>query len=180
MTEPDKDADGMEGAVAPVQLWYALRVKSNFERAVTTFLSNNGYATYSPTYRELRTWSDRKKVTEVPLFPGYVFAQFDVHRRLPILTTPGVVHVVPPGRLPEAVDEAELNSVRLAAASGLPMGPYPFLQVGQRVVIRKGSMTGLEGVLVRVKESFRLVVSVTLLQRSVAVEIDRDWIRPLG
>ena len=165
---------------APARLWYALRVKSNFEKTSALILSGKGYETYVPSYRQLRRWSDRTNVTEVPLFPGYVFAQFDFDRRLPILTTPGVVHVVPPHRAPIAVDEVELNSVRAAVNSGLPVGPYPFLKAGQPVVITRGSMTGLEGILVQVKRGFRLVISVTLLQRSVAVEVDRDWVRPLS
>jgi hypothetical protein len=78
------------------------------------------------------------------------------------------------------VDPAELSAVRAAVDSGLPIGPYPFLEVGERVVIERGSMTGVEGILVEAKRNFRLVISVTLLQRSVAVEIDRDWVRPLG
>ncbi len=162
------------------RLWFAVRVKSNFERVSTAILKGKGYETYLPTYRELRKWSDRANVTEVPLFPGYVFAQFDADQKLPILTTPGVVHIVPPHRTPAAVDAAELNAVRLAIESGSPIGPYPFLEAGQRVVIRRGSMTGLEGILVEAKRNFRLVISVTLLQRSVAVEVDRDWIRPLS
>jgi transcription antitermination factor NusG len=180
MPELDNGSAEVPGPIASPRLWFALRVKSNFERTTSTILSGKGYETYLPTYRQPRRWSDRTKVLELPLFPGYVFAQFDVERRLPILTTPGVVHIVPPRQAPIAVDEAELNSVRLIVNSGLPMGPYPFLRVGQQVVIRRGAMTGLEGILVQVKGIFRLVVSVTLMQRSVAVEIDRDWVSPIG
>ncbi len=180
MAELDKSTAPVLESVTQPRLWYALRVKSNFERATTTILSGKGYETYLPLYRQLRTWSDRRNITEVPLFPGYVFAQFDVGNRLPVLTTPGVVHVVPPNRPPIPVDEAELNSVRAAVESGLPVGPHPFLRAGQHVVITRGSMTGVEGILVQVKRAFRLVVSVTLLQRSVAVEIDRDWVRPIS
>jgi len=165
---------------APARPWYALRVKSNFEKTSALILNGKGYETYLPLYRQLRRWSDRTNVTEVPLFPGYVFAQFDFNRRLPVLTTPGVVHVVPPQGAPIAVDEGELNSVRAAVNSGLPLGPYPFMKVGQPVVITRGSMTGLEGILVQVKRGFRLVISVTLLQRSIAVEVDRDWVRPIS
>jgi len=159
--------------------WFAVRVKSHFERVTATFLTGKGYESYVPLYREVRRWSDRKKVADVPLFPGYVFARFDIDQRLPILITPGVVHIVPPHRMPAVVDGAELNGVRLAVESGLPIGPYPFLETGQKVVICRGSMAGLEGILVEAKRNFRLVISVSLLQRSVAVEIDRDWVRPL-
>ena len=179
---PESDEPNLKIALPMTSncLWFAVRVKSNFERVSTEILKGKGYETYLPTFRQLRKWSDRTKVTEVPLFPGYVFAQFDADQKLPILTTPGVVHIVPPHRAPAPVDAAELNAVRLAIESGLPMGPYPFLEAGQRVVIRRGSMTGLEGILVEAKRNFRLVISVTLLQRSVAVEVDRDWVSPLG
>ncbi|MGE5644787.1 MAG: transcription termination/antitermination protein NusG [Acidobacteriota bacterium] len=160
--------------------WYALRVKSNFERTSATMLDARGIETYLPMYRELRKWSDRNKLTEVPLFPGYVFARFDSSRKLPVVTTPGVVHIVPPHGAPAAVDPCELDAIRRAIASGEQVGPFPFLQIGQRVVIERGSMTGLEGILIESKRDFRLVISVTLLQRSVAVAIDRDWVRPIG
>ena len=180
MPEPDQIGAGEPESTVSTRLWFAVRVKSNFERTTVAVLNGKGYATYLPTYRQPRRWSDRTNITELPLFPGYVFAQFDVDRRLPILTTPGVVHIVPPRQVPVAVDAAELDSVRMLVNSGLPMGPHPFLRVGQRVAIRRGSMTGLEGILVQVKGTFRLVVSVTLMQRSVAVEIDREWVSPVG
>ncbi len=158
--------------------WYALRVKSNFERAAAAVLSSKGYETYLPCYRQLRRWSDRDVVTDVPLFRGYVFSRFEASRRLPVLTTPGVVHIVPAHQPPAAIEERELAAVRAIVDSGLPVGPYPFLCEGDGVVITRGSMSGVEGVLVQTKGAFRLVVSVTLLQRSVSVEIDRDWVRP--
>ncbi len=180
MAERDEAAPLVLESITPIQSWYALRVKSNFERTASVFLGGKGYTTYVPLYRELRSWSDRANITEVPLFPGYVFAQFDVNNRLPVLTTPGVVHIVPPNRPPVEVDQAELDRVRKAVDSGLPVGPHPFLRAGQSVIVTRGSMTGLEGILVQVKRTFRLVVSVTLLQRSIAAEIDRDWVRPVN
>lgn len=163
----------------PERPWYALRVKSNFERISTTMLSAKGIETYLPVYREVRKWSDRSKLTEIPLFPGYVFARFDMEQKLPVISTPGVVHIVPPYSAPAEVDASELNAVRTAVNSGVTVGPHPFLEIGERVIIERGSMTGLEGILIECKRNFRLVISVTLLQRSVAVAIDRDWVRPL-
>lgn len=171
---------GNVGAAPAAESWYALRVKSNFERAVRATLEGKGYSTFLPCFRQVSRWSDRKTVIEVPLFRGYVFARFDCARRLPVLTTPGLLHIVPPRKPPMPVDESELDAIRAVVASGLPFGPHPFLQLGERVEIVRGSMTGLEGILVQQKGAFRLVVSVTLLQRSVAVEVDRDWVRPVS
>ncbi|MGA2480830.1 MAG: transcription termination/antitermination NusG family protein [Spirochaetia bacterium] len=105
MHEPDKGSAGEPESIASTRLWFALRVKSNFERATTAILSGKGYETYLPLYRQQRRWSDRTNVTELPLFPGYVFAHFDVDRRLPVLTTPGVVHIVPPRLAQFGVEE---------------------------------------------------------------------------
>jgi len=162
------------------ELWYALRVRSNCEKLVSLTLSGKGYSEFLPLYRKLSRWSDRRKQIELPLFPGYVFGSFDINRRLPVLTIPGVLHIVGLGNRPEPVPEEELHAIRRFITSGLPIEPWPFLKAGDAVVVEDGSMAGLEGILVAMKNRRRLVVSLTLLQRSVAVEIDRDCVRPLA
>jgi transcription antitermination factor NusG len=117
---------------------------------------------------------------ELPLFPGYVFCRFNPADRLPILTAPGVVQIVGVGKVPAPVDDNELAAVRRILDSRLLAEPWPFLNVGERVLVAHGSLNGLEGIIVALKKNCRLVVSVTLLNRSVAVEIDRSWIRPFG
>lgn len=107
-----------------------------------------------------------------------MFCRFDPLDRLPILSTPGVVSIVGIGKFPRPVEDHEIEQVQAILASGVSAQPWPFLAIGQRVRISGGSLTGLEGFLVNFKNSYRLVVSVTLLQRSVAVEIDRDCIQP--
>ena len=159
--------------------WFALRVRSNFERTSALSLSQKGYETFLPTYqRRTRRW-DRTVDVEVPLFPSYVFCRFDFHRRLPILMTPGVVHIVGNGSLPTPVSSEEISAVRAIVASNVGAERWPFLQVGQRVRITAGPLAGLEGILVQLKGSHRLVVSITLLQRSVAAVIDGGWVQPL-
>lgn len=165
---------------AGVRQWFALRVRSNYERFVQSALQGKSYEEFLPLWRKRVRWSDRFKEIDVPLFPGYVFGKFDVNRRLPILTIPGVVNIVSTGAWPEPVDEAELDQVRRFVSSGLPVGPWPFLQVGDRVLIERGALAGLEGILVQTKTQCRVVVSVGLLQRSVAVEIDRACVRPVA
>ena len=160
--------------------WYAIRVRSKFERAVSTALSGKGYSEYLPLYQSRRRWSDRGKDLDLPLFPGYLFCRFDVQARLPILTTPGVISIVGTGRIPVAISDLDIDAIQTVIRSGLHLQPWPQLVVGSRVLIEEGPLKGLEGVAVDVKKKYRLFVSVPLLQRSVSVEIDRDWVRPLS
>lgn len=159
--------------------WFALQVRTRHEIGVAKFLSGRGYNPFLPLYQNRRRWSDRVKVVEEPLFPGYLFCRFDLNNRLPILTTPGVIQVVGFNRIPFPVDEAEIGAIRNLVASGFPSKPWPYLQVGNRVQIDSGPLGGLEGLLVELRGSHRLVVSVTLLQRSVAVEIDSALVSAL-
>ena len=159
--------------------WFAVRVRSNYERITSTILRGKGYEEFAALYLTKRRWSDRLKDVELPLFPGYVFCRFDPDQRLPILTTAGVVHIVGVGNKPESVNQAEIAAIQAVVRSGLPARPWPFLRVGQRVRVDYGSMKDVEGIVVKLKNELRLVISVTILQRSVAVEIERGWIRPL-
>jgi transcription antitermination factor NusG len=169
-------------AVLPgdTRCWYAIRTQSKFENLVAAALCGKGYQEFLPLYHCRRRWSDRVKELELPLFPGYVFCRFDVRDRLlPILTTPGVVAILGAGKTPVPVSDDEIAVVRAIVRSGLPARPWPCLTFGSRVLIEHGPLAGLEGIALRVDKVFRLVVSVHILQRSVAVEIDRDWVRPI-
>lgn len=168
---------GVEPAVFP---WFALRIRSRFEKATASILRIKGFEEFSPMYRSRRNWSDRVKEVDLPLFPGYLFCRLNPQDRFPILSTPGVVSIVGIGKTPQPVEDHEMEQIQAILASGIPAQPWPFLAVGQRVRISEGSLAGLEGLLVNIKNSFRLVVSVTLLQRSVAVEIDRDRVQPIS
>ena len=160
--------------------WYAVRVKSHREKTVAASLDNRGYECFLPVYRVRRRWSDRVMDVELPLFEGYVFCRLDPRARLPVLTIPGVVLFVGFGHLPARLDDAEIANLQTIASACRPAAPWPFLRNGQRVRIEQGPLNDLEGLLIEVKNRFRLVVSVTLLQRSVAVEVDRDSISPLA
>jgi transcription antitermination factor NusG len=173
------DLPGVEKA-EPRSAWYAVRVRSNAEKMVHEGLVRKQYESFFPTYRSRRRWSDRIKELDAPLFPGYTFCRFEAVKRLPILTTPGVIAIVSSSQGPIAVDERELAAVRSMILSGIVVGPWPFLREGEFVAVERGPLTGVEGIVVKVKNQFRLVVSVSLLQRSVAVEIDRDWVRPVS
>ena len=142
-------------------------------------LEGQGFECFLPIYKSIRRWSDRLKELEQPLFPGYLFCRFDLQNRGPILMTPGVQQIVGVGRTAIPVEEIELEAIRTALASGLPKHPWPYLQIGERVRINYGSLNNLEGILINFKGSHRIVLSVTLLQRSVALEIDLAWVRPV-
>jgi transcription antitermination factor NusG len=160
--------------------WYALHVRPRFEKNVQTHLEEKGYEVFFPTYSVTRQWSDRVKSLQFPLFPGYVFCRFSVNARLPILVTPGVNQVVGAGKTPVMVDETELHTIRQVMESGVAAQPWPYLRVGETVRVETGPLEGLLGIVTRIKNSYRLVVSVSLLMRSVSVELDSKWIKPIA
>jgi len=156
--------------------WFALRVKPQHEKVVSTMLASTGYQSFLPVYKHRSQRRGHREELELPLFPGYVFCSFDPLHRLPIVMIPGVVHVVSFGRAPVPIDDLEINSLRTVTELNLRADPHEFLQAGQRVRIVKGALAGVEGILLDRKKSFRLVMSITLLERSVMVEIDEDWV----
>src|SRR5436190_22511405 len=126
--------------------WYALQVRPRRESMVAEMLRNKGYEPFLPTYNAKRRWSDRTKVLEWPRFSGYLFCRFDLETRLPILKTPGVTSIVGTGKIPQAIDAAEIDAIRAVIKSGLTCAPYPHLPVGQLVRVDSGALEGLTGV----------------------------------
>lgn len=161
------------------EAWFALRVKSRFEKVVASLAQNKGFEQFLPIYQSRRQWSDRLKSVDVPLFPGYVFCRLNPQHRLPLLTIPGALHFVGIGKTPIPIDEREIASIQAAIQSGLYVEPWDFVEAGQQVRIENGPLAGVEGIYVGNTKQERIVVSVTLLKRSVAVAIDRDWAVPL-
>jgi len=159
--------------------WFAVQARTTHEKRVASLLEYQKYECFLPTYTSRRRWSDRIKEVELPLFPGYVFCRFDVHARGPVLMTPSVNGIVGFGGRPTPIDNMEMGAIQRLTASGLGLQPHPFLQIGQRVRIEGGSLDGLEGMIEDTKTRNRLIVSVSLLQRSVAVEIDSAWVKPI-
>jgi transcription antitermination factor NusG len=162
------------------QPWFAVRVKSNREKIVASIAQSKEFNVLLPIYHCRRRWSDRFMSVQLPLFPGYVFCQLNPANRMPILTIPGVLHFVGVGKIPMPIDDLEIGAIQTAVRSGLWAEPWPFLEVGQRVRLDHGPLAGVEGFLVEAHKKNRIVVSVTILQRSVAVEIERDWVTPLA
>jgi transcription antitermination factor NusG len=160
--------------------WFALRVKSRHEKAVALAARGKGFEEFLPLYRWRQTWSDRSKWVEMPLFPGYVFCRLDPARRLPLLTIPGVLNFVSMGRTPVPIEDAEIASVQAAIRSDLVTEPCSFVDGGQRVRLERGPLAGTEGVLIEAAERHQVVVSLTILRRSIAVNIERRWVEPLS
>ena len=156
--------------------WFALVVKPRFEKAVARVLELKGYETLLPLYKKHHEYGTRSKSFELPLFPGYVCCRFEVHSRLPILMTPGVIQVLGAGNIPIPLSDIEINSLRTAIQARLPIQPFVFVNAGQKVRINRGVLAGIEGIVLKSKPSLRLVLSITLLQRSVLLEIGCDQV----
>jgi transcription antitermination factor NusG len=130
-----------------------------------------------PLCRLRRQWSDRIKVIEQPLFPGYLFGRFCTKDRVRVLQTLGVKQIVGIGNTPAAIDDNEIDNLKALVSSDRPLLPWPYLRAGQRIRIDRGPLAGIEGFVVRAEQGEpRIVVSVNLLQRSVAAEISRECI----
>ena len=156
--------------------WFALTVRHQHEKQIAQALRQKGLKELLPLYRCRRRWSDRTKELELPLFPSYVFCCFPFEERLAVLTTPGVYSIVGFGGRPTPVSSQEIVNIQAILASGLQAEPWPHLKAGDIVSIDDGPLRGVQGVLVQSKDGCRVVVSVELLQRSIAVQLDRDAI----
>jgi transcription antitermination factor NusG len=156
--------------------WYALYTRHQHEKTVASLLMRRGMQVFLPLYSAVHRWKDRNKELLLPLYPGYVFLRDRLDRRLQILTTPGVHSIVGTAGGPEPIPEFEMDAVKRVIESSLVVEPHPFLQCGDRVRVMHGPLEGIEGILLRKKNAFRLVLSVEMLMKSVAVEIDASMV----
>jgi transcription antitermination factor NusG len=160
--------------------WFAVQVRARWEESTARLLSQKGYETLLPMYKSERRWGGRLRTVEAPLFPSYVFCRFDVLKRLPILVTPGIMAIVSRGRVPVPIEPSEIANIQTLVLSGAQAEPWPYLEVGKRVRIEDTALHGVEGILIGFKGNRRIVVSVSLLRRSVALEIDRALVVPVS
>jgi transcription antitermination factor NusG len=160
--------------------WYALHVHARKEQLVASQLETRSLECFLPTYKSLRKWSDRTKEIQQALFPGYVFCRFDYENRQGVVMTAGVTQIVGNGKAAIAIADAEIEALQLAVRSGIPAQPWPYLRTGEYVQINYGHLAGLQGILVNFKGNHRVVLSVTLLQRSLALEVELDWLLPVA
>jgi transcription antitermination factor NusG len=160
-------------------LWYALKVRSRSEWSVESKLRSKGYELFLPTYKSRQRRLHQIKTLELPLFPGYLFCRLDVRVRLPILMTSGVDHIVGIGKIPEPIRESEIEAIRTLVKSEAAYEPCPYVSVGQVVRVEYGSLCGLTGLVTHLRGQSRLIISVDILMRSVSVDIEQAWVRPI-
>ncbi len=157
--------------------WFGIRVKSRCEVRAHEDLCLRGFEAFLPLCSVRRRWSDRVKTLQVPMFRGYLFCRFALPDRVRVLNAAGVAQIVGCGNNPAPISETEIRSVQTLVSSNVACTPWPYLQAGQRVSIDNGPLAGVEGVILRAEDGkSRVVVSVAMLLRSVAAEIERDWI----
>jgi transcription antitermination factor NusG len=167
-----------EDQTVPV-LWFAVYTKHQHEKRVADLLLRKGMETFLPTHRDVRRWNDRLKTLILPLFPCYLFVRTVVDQKLDILKTPGIFHIVESDGKACAIPDEEIAALQRLVLNE-SVQPHAFLNTGDRVRIVKGALSGIEGILVRVKNQHRVVVSIELLRKSVAVEIDLGALQPLS
>lgn len=161
--------------------WYALQVRTRHEKAVAAALRNKGFAEFLPVYKARRQWSQRVAEVELPLFPGYVFCSFDPEeKRVLIATTPGVIGLVGFDGKATPVNREEIDAIHRVLRLGIAAEPWKYMETGQRVRVVHGALAGLEGIFVEAQKHHRLLLSVSLLQRSVAIQIDSAWVVPVN
>ena len=160
--------------------WWAVYTRHQHEKTAAQMMETKGLDVFLPTYASVRKWKDRSKLLYLPLFPGYVFVQVGNARRLDVLTTPGVHMILSHGDQAATIPEEEIEAIRRTVEGHHRVEPHPFLKCGQRVRVMRGSLSGVEGILARKKNMFRLVLSVQMLAQSVAVEIDASDIEPVN
>ncbi|MCU1245968.1 MAG: transcriptional activator RfaH [Acidobacteria bacterium] len=154
--------------------WLALQVRSGWELKSAADLKLKGFDEFVPVYQEKRKWSDRTKIVTAALFTGYVFVRFDLNNPLRIISVPGALRFVSIGHAPLPIDDGEIESLQILSKAGAHCRPCDYFEVGQQVRIGRGALRGLQGRIMRVKSKDRLVVSVSLLKRSVFLELGSD------
>jgi transcription antitermination factor NusG len=162
------------------ECWYAAYTCANHEKRVAQELVVREVEHFLPLYRSVRRWRDRRVELELPLFPGYVFVHLALRDRLRVVQIPSVVRLVGFDGLPATLPDAEMEKLRVGLSRSLRAKPHPFLNVGRRVRIIGGPFSSLEGILKRKKSKWRVVVSLDLIQRSVAVDVDAAEVMPMA
>jgi transcription antitermination factor NusG len=161
-------------SIKPSDSWFALVTRPRHEKSAAVGLRAKGLEEFLPLQRTRRRWTDRVQAIDLPLFPGYLFCRFGMEEYVQVMQTAGVRAVVGFGGKPAPVAAGEIDALQAVLGSGCGVQPWPYLTAGDRVRLEEGPLAGIEGILLREKSQFRVVVSVALLQRSVAVEIGRE------
>jgi transcription termination/antitermination protein NusG len=160
--------------------WYAAYTRSNHEKSSAQQMAKRSIEHLVPTYESVRTWRDRRKRLDLPLFPGYVFVRVALENRLSVLNVPGVVRLVGFANRPVALADAEIEKLRTVVKHGLHAEPHAYLTIGRRVRITRGALQGMEGLLIRKKGRVRLLLSVDLIRQSAMIEVDSSDVEPVS
>lgn len=160
--------------------WYAVYTSANHEKKVAGEFSRRSVESFLPLYSSVRRWKDRRVQLQMPLFPGYVFVHLALSERLRVIQVPGVVKLVGFGGQPVALPDEQLEALRTGLNGQLRAEPHPYLTIGRRIRIVRGAFRGAEGTLVRKKGVFRVVLSLELIMRSIAVEVDAADVEPMS
>ncbi len=160
--------------------WWAVYTRHQHEKVVAEMLSAKGFDVFLPLYQSTRRWKDRSKVLSLPLFPCYLFIRGGIDRKLQVVTTPGIHMILYRGERVAIVPDAEIDALQRAVEGPLRVEPHPFLKCGMRVRVTRGALAGVEGILIRKKNLFRLILSVDMLAQSVAVEVHSSDVEPCG
>jgi len=158
--------------------WYALTTCARHEKSVAVQIEQRSFQCFLPLYRSVRRWKDRRKELRLALFPGYVFVRMGLQDKLKVLQTPGVVRLVSFQGQPAMLPDGEIEALQVRLSGDIQVEPHPYLRAGRRVRVRCGAMQGLEGIVVRRKERCRVVFSIDMIMRSVAVEVDEADLEP--
>ena len=175
---------GLFGSAAPPgdQLrWYAVYTKSRHEKRIKEQLDGRSIESFLPLYQTVHRWKDRRVLVSLPVFPGYLFVRISLREhRWPVVSVPGIVNLVGRVGCPTAIADQEVEALRICAAQGRKMVPHRYLVMGGRVRVRTGPLADMEGILVRQKGKSRLILSVNLIARAVAVEVDAGDVTPVS
>jgi transcription antitermination factor NusG len=154
------------------QRWYAAYTSANHEKRVGVQLGQRSVEHFLPLYESVRRWKDRRMKLQLPLFPGYVFVRLALRDRLRVLQVPGVARLVGFNGLPCALPDSEIEALKTGLASGVRAEPHPFPTIGRHVRVKAGPLAGLQGIVVRRKNRLRLIISLGLIHRAAAVEVE--------
>jgi transcription antitermination factor NusG len=160
--------------------WYAIYTRHQHEKMVAQNLTSKGFETFLPLYATVHNWKDRTKALLLPLFPCYIFLKGGLDRRFQIVTTPGIHGLVSSGGQPAAIPAIDIEAIQRVVESGARVEAHPFLKCGERVRIKRGPLAGIQGILVRKKNISRLVLSVEMLGKAAAMEIDAFQVEPVN
>jgi transcription antitermination factor NusG len=185
VNEYAQKCDEVVGLFNPLQFkecqepWYALHTRSRHEKSVSLELSQKGIKHYLPLVETVKKWSDRRKLVEEPLFPGYIFVNISCEDQISALETRGAVQFIGSNGKPWLVPPKQVEAVYIALSSKLKCDPYPYLKVGANVYVTRGPLKGYHGILIEKNKKHRLILSVHLIGQSIAVEIDAADVKPI-